>query len=391
MRVMPESVWIITPGAFTDFDVAALGIKAKPKRVLEYDLSDIGRYLIQPGPIEVENQLVGCECDPVLTGGDRMRQALGRLAKRHGAAQNAAAVGKRVFLARNVVKIPILKDRQLAGHVEHLRGMLQPLDPVLQEIIDLDLQKTADIRGICQDEAGHRTLLTLKGDLAGKRQYVLDHLLKPVRTTLASVHIADGLFEMRAWHNTRFRSKRRHRLLRFHIDGTFFACLLNASNRMAFWINDSKSLHRLVLLQQALDTSPPLAEAFNLCLADGARPMRLMFNPNLDIDYTRNRIPQVYKDIFATLDLDVDVRRSIIRSLNHHQLGVSLSYVTQEGFGDPHPITNVSVMHDVKALESLRTGAPQVFAAINQRATVSEAGKYYLLENIRGRSDASES
>ena len=48
-------------------------------------------------------------------------------------------------------------------------------------------------------------------------------------------------------------------------------------------------------------------------------------------------------------------------------------------------------MHDVKALESLRTGAPQVFAAINQRATVSEAGKYYLLENIRGRSDASES
>ncbi len=388
---MPESVWIITPGTYTDFDVDALGIKAKPKRVMEYGLSDIGRYLIQPGSIEVENQLVGCECDWGPAGGGRVRHALGRLFKRPGSDPDDAASGKRTYLARNAVKIPILKDRQLAGHVEHLRSMLQPLDPVFQEIADLDPQKTADIRGICQDEAGHRTLLTLKGDLEGKRRYVLDNLLKPVRTTLASVHIADGLFEMRAWRSSLFKGQRRHRLLRFHVDGKFFACLLNANNRMAFWINEIKNLHRMVLLQQALDTSPPLSEAFNLCLADKARPMRLMFNPHLDIDYTRNRVPQVYKDLFATLDLDVDVRRSVIRSLNHHQLGVSFSYITQEGFGDPLPITNISVMHDLKALEPLRTGAPQVFAAINQRATVSEAGKYYLLENIRGRSDDSES
>ncbi len=76
---MPDSVWIITPGAYTDIDVAALGIKARPKRVMEYGLSDIGRYLTQPGSIEVENQLVGCECDLVATNGRRVRHALGRL------------------------------------------------------------------------------------------------------------------------------------------------------------------------------------------------------------------------------------------------------------------------------------------------------------------------
>ncbi len=388
---MPDSIWIITPGAYTDFDVAALGIKARPKRVMEYGLSDIGRYLLQPGSIEVENQLVGCECDLVSTSGRRVRQALGRLFIKRPPNRDNAAINKKTFLARNVVKIPSLKDRQLAGHVEHLRGMLQPLDPVLPEIADLNLAQLADIRGVCQDEAGHRTLLTLKGSLAEKHQYVLDHLLKPVRTTLASVHIADGLFEMRGWRSSLFMGKRRHRLLRFHVDGKFFACLLNAKDRMAFWINDLKNLHRMVLLQQAVDTSPPLAEAFNQCLADEARPMRLMFNPNLDIDYTHSRIPQVYKDIFSSLELDIEVRRSVMRSLNHHQLGVSFSYVTQEGFGDPLPITNISVMHDLKALEPLRTGAPQVFAAINQRATVSEAGKYYLLENISGRSDESQS
>ena len=384
---MTDSVWIITPGAYTDFDVASLGIKAKPKRVMEYSLSDIGRYLIQPGPVEVENQLVGCECDLVSKGRSRLKWGFARFFKGQSSGREDAVSDKATLLARNIIKIPALKDRHLAGHVENLRGMLQPLDPIFKEIADLDIQNLVDIHGVCQDEAGHRTLLTLKGSLAEKKQYLLDSLLKPVRTTLASVHIADGLYEMRAWRRNLFSSQRRHRLLRFHVDGTFFGCLLNANNRMAFWINDSRHLHRMVLLQQAVDTSPALAEAFNQCLADEARPMRLMFNPNLDIDYTRNRIPQVYKDIFAHIDVDIELRRQVIRLLNHHQLGVSFSYVTREGFGDPQPVTNISVMHDVKALEPLRTGAPHVFAAINQRATQSEAGKYYLLENIRGRSD----
>ncbi len=387
MEIMPDSVWIITPGAYTEFDVATLGIKAKPNKVMEYSLSDIGRYLIQPGAVEVENQLVGCECDRAPTRSRRMRRALTRLFHGGPGGPSDTAVDKKTLLARNVVKIPTLKDRQLAGHVETLRGMLQPLDPVFKDIAALDIKKLIDIHGVCQDEAGHRTLLTLKGSLAAKKQYLLDALLKPVRTTLASVHIADGLYEMRAWRSNLFASQRRHRLVRFHVDGKFFACLLNANNRMAFWISDSRHLQRMILLQQAVDTSPALAEAFSQCLADAARPMRLMFNPNLEIDYTHNRIPQIYKDIFAHMEVDTELRRQVIRLLNHHQLGVSFSYVTQEGFGDPLPVTNVSVMHDVKALEPLRTDAPQLFAAVNQRATRSEAGNYYLLENIRGRSD----
>lgn len=381
---MSDSVWIITPGDYVDFDVTALGIKAQPKKIMAYGLSDIGRYLIHPGPIEVENQLMGCECDRKPKGG-RAGKALQRMFKRR---QTSSA--KHVFMARNAIKIPTLQDRQLAGHVEHLRGMLQPLDPVFQEIAAIDLRKINEIRGVCEDEAGHRTVLNLQGEMAIKQQYILDHLLQPVYTTLASAHIADGLYEMRAWKSSLFKAHRIHRLLRFQIDGQFFACLLNTSGRLALWIDDIKHLQRMTLLQQAIDSSPQLADAFNQCLTDRARPMRLMFNPHLDIDYTHNRIPQIYQDLFHTLDLDREVRRNVIRALNHHQLGVSLSYVAQEGFGDPHPMTNISVMHEVKALEPLRAGAPQVFAAINRRATISEAGKYYLLEDIRGRNDASQ-
>lgn len=384
---MSDSAWIITQGTYTKFDVAALGIKAQPKRVMEYGLSDIGRYLIHPGAIDVDNLLVGCECDRVPTHGRRIRRTMGRLFAWHQKSRAANSPSKRVFLARNVIKIPTLKDRQLAGHVEHLRGMLQPLDPVFQDIAAVDLGMIADIRGICEDEAGHRTFLNLKGDLAAKHQYVLEHLLQPVRTTLSSALIGDGLFEMRGWNGALFRANRNHRLLRFHVDGKFFACLLNGNNRMAFWINDIQNFQRMVLLQQAIDTSSKLAEAFNRCLNDEVRPMRLMFNPKIDIDYSRSRIPPVYQDLFKTLDVDLEIRRHVIRTLNHHQLGVSFSYVEQEGFGDPRPVTSISVMHDVKALEPLRASAPQVFAAINRRATISEAGKYYLLEDIRGHSD----
>lgn len=382
---MTKPAWIITPGAYTNFDVAALGIKAKPKRVMEYGLSDIGRYLIHPGPIEVDNVLVGCECDRVATGRRRARRFIDRALAWSRKSPTGAKRPPHVFLARNAVKIPVLKDRQLASHIERLRGILQPLDPAFQEIEAIDLHTVDDIRGICEDEAGHRTLLTLKGDVAAKRRYVLDHLLKPVRMTLSSVHIGEGLFEMRGWNRSHFAVDRIHRLLRFHVDGKFFACLLNADNRMVFWINDIQNLQRMFLLQQAMDTSPRLAAAMNRCLLDDARPMRLMFNPDIGIDYSRNRIPPVYQELFRTLDLDREVQRNVIQSLNRHQLGVSFSYVEQTGFGDPQPVTNISVMHDVKALEPLRAGAPEVLAAIARRVAISEAGKYYLLEDIQGQ------
>ena len=58
---MISNVWIITAGTYIEFDLASIGIDAKPKRVMAYHLSDIGRYLISPGSIEVDYRLMGCE------------------------------------------------------------------------------------------------------------------------------------------------------------------------------------------------------------------------------------------------------------------------------------------------------------------------------------------
>lgn len=387
---MPTNVWIITAGAYVDVDLAALGIDAAPKRVMEYGLSDIGRYLLFPGPFEVESRLMGCECDRKPTGWQRFKQALAEHSPLRKRNQNGnGSRTRQVFMTRSFVPIPPLRDEALARHMERLRAMLSPYDPMMQEIAALNLDRLTDIRGLCEDAGGHRTHINLSGDLETKRRYVLDNLLKRVPITLPQAWIAGGLYEMRGMATRRYQEDRRHRLLRFQVNGQFFACLLNAAGKVVFWIEDSERLHHLVLLQQAMDADPMLKASIASCLQgqDQAQALRLLINPGMDIDYSRNRLPPVYRELFHTLNIRGASQQEVIRSLNINQTGVSFSYSSQEGYGDPLFTTSIAVLHDVKALEPVRETLPELYAAINRQARLSEAGKYYLLESIQGRLD----
>jgi hypothetical protein len=384
---MSDIFWIIRPGNYTDIDLGALGIQAKPKRVMEYGVSDIGRYLLQPAAIEVENLLIGAEVQLQPSGLGKFRRKLRGAAFWRRNDAPAPAGDKKLFLAQDLIRIPRLADPHLASHIALLRRQIHPLDPIHRAIRGIVLKRVADLRGVCEDECGNRTMLALQGDVHTKKDYLINHLLQTVRVSLPSAQIGEDLFEMRGWAASSFDPDRVHRLLRFHVEGRFFACMLNEKGRMAFWIEELKRLQRLVLLQQALEASPQLHQAFDLCRQGGARAMRLMFNPRLDVDYNRNRLPRVYQELFRTFDLDASLRRSVIESLNEHQMAVSFSYAASDGYGDPRAVTCISVLHDVKALEALRSTAPQAFAAITRMATVSEAGRFYLLEDIQGHND----
>jgi hypothetical protein len=294
---------------------------------------------------------------------------------------------RQVFLARYDMRVPPLQDRQLARHVDRMRRMLQPLDPVIQEITAMPTDRLEDIRGICEDEGGHRTLLKIGGDVDAKRRYVIDHMFGSVKITLPQVRIADGLFEMRGLRPDRYRAERQHRLLRFHVNGRFFGCLLTPEDKVAFWLDDVRHLRHLILLQQALETNAELKLCLEACLEGEARALRLMLTPEMDIDYARNRTPPVYQALFDTLHLDAAQQQDVIRSLRSHKIGVSFSYVSLKTFGDPRPTTSISVLHDVKALEEVRQDVPYLYAEISRKATRTEAGNYYLLESIKGRAD----
>ena len=385
---MAQHAWIISAGVYTDIDLTALGIRAAPKRVLEYALSDIGRYLLFPGPFEIESRLMGCECDLKPSGWQRFKNALAaRRFLRSKGGRPVAPAERRLFMARLFVPIPCLRNEALARHVDRVRDMLRSLDPVLPEIAGLDLDRVADMRGVCQDAGGHRTHIDLGGDLEAKRRYVLDNLAGRVPITLPQAWIAGGLYEMRGLAARHYQEERRHRLLRFHVDGQFFACLLNAAGRVAFWIEDADRFHHLLILQQALETDAVLRASFESCLRGEGQAMRVLINADMDIDYSLNRLPRVYRELLQSLDLAVEARKEVVRSLNARQTGVSFSFSRPEGFGDPQPTTSIAVLHDVKALDPLRESLPELYAAINRKASLSEAGKYYLLESIKGRPD----
>ena len=386
---MPEYAWIITPGAYEDVDLAALGINAHPKRVMVYTLSDIGRYLLSPAPIEIESLLLGCECFFKPRGWRRVKSvALGLMRRKPSTASTDQSDTKdrRLLLARHFLRMPALRDRQLARHIDRIRGLLHPLDPVAHEIATTPLQRLVDIRGVCEDEGGHRTYISLSGDLETKRGYVLDHLLKRVPITLTQARIADSLYDLRGLDPARYRSERQHRLLKFQVNGRFFVCLLSRANKVSFWVDDADRLRQLLLIQQALETDHALNKAFEDCFEGRARALRLMINPKMDIDYSRNRLPKVYETLFASLELDGAQQQGLIHSLNAQQMAISFSFVPQD-LGDSRAMTCISVLHDVKALEPFRQAAPELYVEINRKATLSEAGRYYLLESIEGHPD----
>jgi hypothetical protein len=53
--------WVITEGRPVRLDPTEFDPEAEKGVVKEYRISEIGRYLLNPGPIEIRKRLIGCE------------------------------------------------------------------------------------------------------------------------------------------------------------------------------------------------------------------------------------------------------------------------------------------------------------------------------------------
>ena len=56
-----NKIWIITEERFSDFDLAEVVDEKVDSPYVEYKVSDIGRYLLNPHSIEVKKKLIGGE------------------------------------------------------------------------------------------------------------------------------------------------------------------------------------------------------------------------------------------------------------------------------------------------------------------------------------------
>ncbi len=242
--------------------------------------------------------------------------------------------------------------------------------------------------GICEEFGEERSVLTLKGGLQDKMEYILSNISTYVRVLLEKANISNGLFEMRGFNFAAYDPNISYRLLKISMDRQTKFCVLNSRNELEFWLTDEKLVSLMHLLEHSIQTDTKFYEAFQRCVSGDAKPIKIFFNTQFEIDYSEDRLPNIYKEAFKTINLGIKDRNVVMNSLNSLQLGIAFNYISLSNQKEENLIFNISIMHDVKALEPIKTHFPGLYSEITKKAFSSEAGRFYLLDSIRRYQDA---
>jgi len=382
-------VWIISEGRSSDIDLDRIveGDGIGPCR--EYKISAIGRYLLNPDSIEIKKKLIGGEIHHKQGPLKKIRKAFHKILpgseKRR---EKNLGLSPDVIVSRYKLQIPPLKDSHLERHLNQISDQLRPYDSVAKKLVQLDPRKIIQVVGICEDVGGNYSYLKLQGSIEEKIKYLGNFISKDVGVILNKAYISDGLFEMRGYDFFSHDPAKTHKLITYSSDGNPKACVLTENNKIDFYLKDCHLLKHMHLLEQSLKSNPSFNHALNLCLDGQATPIKLFFNKKLEIDYSKAALPEFYLDVFKTLNVELNKKNLIQPILNHLQIGISLSYIMLSDSQQDRMHTDISVLHDLRALEPLRKNLPHVYSAVVKQATVSEAGRFYLLDSINGYNNA---
>ena len=378
-------VWIISKGRDAQFDLSAIESGKNTEAVTEYQISDIAHYLLNPNPIEVEKRLIGCEIhypqSTVTKIIANIKRLFPRRLRKHW---NGNGIPPEVLISNCKIKIPPLKDKDFEAHLNTIYESLRAYDAVSKRLPRLDPYKIAHIIGICQDIGGNYSYLKLQGSIDDKLKYVNNYISKSVGVLLRKAQIAEGLFEMRGFDFGAYDSGRTHRLITYQKNGKRSCCVLNSNKKVDFVIDDADLIKYMLLLEQSLKADANLKNAFDLCIRNQARPFKLFLNKQFEVDYSKSPFPKIYRNILKANNIDPNQQNLIRPALNYLQIGVSFNYIPQSNGAEEKMMTLISVLHDLRALDQLRKNLPRVYNGISKYVSVSEAGKFYLLDSITG-------
>ena len=386
-KISPSNtdVWIISKGMDSQFDLSTLGGDKKKGAVKEYQISDIAYYLLNPNPIEVEKRLLGCEIHYPQRTLTKIIENVKRLfPRRLRMMWNGHAIPPEVLISRCKIKIPSLKDKNLESHLNTIYESLRSYDVVTKRLPQLDPYKIAHIIGICEDIGGNLSYLKLQGSIEDKLKYIHNYISKNVGVLLRKAYIAEGLFEMRGFDFSAYDSGRTHRLITYQKNGKPGCCVLDSDNKVEYTLDDPMLIKFMLLLEHSLQADANLKNAFELCIKNKAKPFKLFFNRQLEVDYAKSPFPKIYHHILTANDIESNQRNFIRPSLNYMQIGISFNYMPQSAGTENEMMTLISVLHDLRALDVLRKNLPQVYEEIRKYVSESEAGKFYLLDSIQG-------
>ena len=380
-----SNIWIISGGQYIDDDLSGIVEDKIQGPYKEYQISAIGRYLINPNSIEVKKKLIGGEIHYKQGTLKKIRNSLRKFRSKNSNSDNKGPlVAPDVIVSRYKLRIPPMNDAEFESHLHNIYDQLRFYDTVTKKLDQLDPRNIFQIVGICEDIGGNFSYLKLQGSTEEKIKYLGNSISKEVGVILNKAYIAEGLFELRGYDFLSYNPSESYRLISYSCDGEQKACVLKDQDVVDFYLSECDLIKHLHLLEHSLKANPTLNKMFTLCIQGQATPIKLFFNKKLEIDYSKTPLPTIYQDVFKAQNVELNKRNLIKPILNYLQLGVSLHYFYLADSLEDKMLTHISVLHDFRALETLRKNLPHVYSEILKRAFSSEAGKFYLLDSING-------
>ncbi len=392
-----KKVWFISPGQYAKDDQKTDRHAGEATATVTYKISEIADYMLNPASLEIQSKLVGCNI--------HHNQSHKQGANKSGAHKlgawyrkllNKVLPGKINPGLNTQSRLPEMvtsemdtepgqiKDKNLRLHIRGIYNQLKPYDPVIKALSGLDLQSVSDIEGVCRDEAGNFTNIALSGTLDEKISYIIKNLLQQVPLALKKAYMGDGLFEMSGFDFSAYKPENTYWLVKSMEKGNSQAYVLSNDQKVRYHVQNIEFVFYLQLLEQLLKVNPELMNALAMCIADKAKPSKLFFKRQLGIDYSPEQIPEIYQEVFKKYNIDVSQKKIVANALRDRQLGISFMYVPQNDSGKNCLETNLSVLHNYRALDAIRKEAPQVFSEIGNMAATTDVGKFYLLDKYNG-------
>lgn len=378
-----DDIWIISEGRPINLDLSKICREPVTGPVTEYRISDIAAYLLNPNQITLKEKIIGCKVYYRQPRTGMIRRFFGRIIS----GKDSGAGNEREpeeIISTSQTGAPMFRDRALNAHFIKINELLMPFDPAYKGLKSLDEEKIEDIKAVCEQTGGNRYQLTLQGSLKEKIDYIAKSISKKTRVVINRAYLTNGLFELRGFDFKKFDANNVHRLIKIAQKDRIRYCVLNANFKFLYWINENETVNYIHTFAHSVRTDPGLREALTLCLKGDAQPLKLFFSKQMEQVYSEKFLPITYREVFSTYKIAPDDKEKITGTLNNYQSIVFFNYSPGSEDGRRELITNISVMHDVRALETIKARLPEIYSEINKKAYESDAGKLYLLDSLRG-------
>ena len=380
-----QKLWIISKGRHIHWQPSKSAAISGNGMALAYDISPLARFMIDPRPVKVKRRLVGCELtyrQPLRTRlGRRFSHLLPSAVKRW---TEKHAIAAETLFSNADADCPEMANVHLENHLKRLESQLGAFNPLRQQLMSLDRSCLETVTGLCDDPCGKPLRLRFGGSIDDNIDYLGAHLQTEVSVVLDQTYAAPGLFELRGLALDGDSLQSPCRLVKCSLNNQPAACVLTPDEQVDFWLENPKRINYLHLLELAVRSNRQFQQALERCRQGESRLLRVFFNRQPIVDYSATNFPETYREVIASFQLAHEAKDNLVNSLNHLQLGISLQTVSEGEAGEKQLDTHVSVMHNFRALEPIRAHLPQLYAAIDKRAVVSEAGKFCLLDTLQG-------